>query len=148
MKKTINLCFCGNNAYIPYIGVALQSILCNLHPDYTLSVFLICDFASRENEQKLRRLLVGHSLQILPIDRKKLEGIKVCGYPGIETYFRLFMPEYIEVEKILYLDGDIIVNTDIAPLRETDLGKYTIGMARYFHTYFDQKQQKPVVEGF
>jgi lipopolysaccharide biosynthesis glycosyltransferase len=121
MKKSINVCFCGNNDYITYIGVALQSILVNLDPDYTLNVFLICDFADQKNRKKLHKTLKGHNLHILPIDPKKLEGIKVCGYPGIETYFRLFIQEYVEVDKILYLDGDIIINTDIALLYEIDL---------------------------
>lgn len=54
---------------------------------------------------------------------------KVKKYITQATYYRLFITDYIpeEVNKILYLDGDIIVRHSLSPLWNMDIDNYAIG---------------------
>jgi len=45
-----------------------------------------------------------------------------------ETYFRLYLPELLyNLNKILWMDGDTIINDDISNLYDIELGDYFIG---------------------
>jgi lipopolysaccharide biosynthesis glycosyltransferase len=47
-----------------------------------------------------------------------------------ETYFRLFLPEILpESERVIYLDGDVVVESDIYELWNISLGSNIVGMA-------------------
>jgi len=49
---------------------------------------------------------------------------------SIVTYYRLFITSFLpkDVEKIIYLDGDIIVRKSLAELWKTDIEEYAIGV--------------------
>jgi lipopolysaccharide biosynthesis glycosyltransferase len=50
-----------------------------------------------------------------------------AGYTA-EIYYRCYLPEILpDLERILYIDGDTVINGDISELWNIDLGKYTIG---------------------
>jgi len=46
------------------------------------------------------------------------------------AYFRFFIPEVVEEEKVLYLDSDIIVDGDLTDLFEIDLGDSPLAAVR------------------
>ena len=53
----------------------------------------------------------------------------VSGHITLAAYLRVFIPAYVDafVDKIIYLDADIIVNNSIEPLWNTTIKKYAIG---------------------
>ena len=55
------------------------------------------------------------------INVKQLTGVFSPG-----ALFRLFVPEVVELDKIIYLDCDVIVNMDIKELWEIDIADYCI----------------------
>ena len=46
------------------------------------------------------------------------------------AYARYFIPRLIEEERVIYLDSDIIINGDLSPLFELDLGDYSLAAVR------------------
>ena len=38
---------------------------------------------------------------------------------------RYFIPDFVEEDKVLYLDSDLVVTADLTPLFEMDLGETT-----------------------
>ena len=46
------------------------------------------------------------------------------------AYFRFFIPEVVEEEKVLYLDSDIVVDGNLTDLFETDLGDCPLAAVR------------------
>ena len=50
---------------------------------------------------------------------------------SVETYFRLFLPDVMaDYDKVLYLDGDMIVRRDVAELFQTNIDQYILAVAR------------------
>lgn len=62
------------------------------------------------------------SLQAIKVQNVP-DGLKVHGHASIANYFRLLLPICLpdEIEKVLYLDSDVLVRKDIVPLFSIDL---------------------------
>ena len=65
---------------------------------------------------------------------------------SIATFYRFFIPYVLpqEIEKIIYLDSDIIVNLDIRELWQIDLSESVLGVV----PLSSQKLNKPPKDGF
>lgn len=63
----------------------------------------------------------GNCLKPIKIDASKFSGLPQMYWP-LESYYRLMLPELLgeELDRILYLDIDIIVNKDILDFYNTD----------------------------
>lgn len=126
-----------SNYFTLYFAVLLQSIIENASNDYNYDIILLCNNLSEANQQMLRTAVRGKeniSLRIIDIrgllaghhfftsDQKRI---------SIETWFRLFLPEILqEYDKVLYLDSDMVVCSDIADLYDANIDNYLIAATR------------------
>ena len=62
-------------------------------------------------------------LHFLPIGQQELNGFRVDGHVSSAAYARLFMGNYLPagIERVIYVDGDMVALTDVTPLGEMDL---------------------------
>lgn len=121
---------CFDDNYAPAAVVALSSLFINNdHLDFDL--YVIADDLGEGNRNALTTLCEaeGRKLEFLGIEATDYENFSPRGHISVATYFRLFGPDKIAANKILYLDVDIIVQTDISPLLDMDLGNTLIAAA-------------------
>lgn len=57
----------------------------------------------------------------------------VVGRVPFSTYYRLLLPEILNVNKCLYLDQDIVVLNDISTIYNEEMNNYLIGAVREFN---------------
>jgi lipopolysaccharide biosynthesis glycosyltransferase len=71
------------------------------------------------------------------------EHLPTHSHLSFAMYLRIFMTEYLDhsLEKILYLDSDIIINSDISELWLLPLGNAYVGAAR---EPYDRRQREPL----
>jgi lipopolysaccharide biosynthesis glycosyltransferase len=86
---------------------------------------------SEINKSKLERIVKGYNGKVtfLKIDKKIFENFRMnkkLNYITIETYYRIMIPDLLsnDISKALYLDSDIIVESDIDELWNTDITNY------------------------
>ena len=74
-------------------------------------------------------------MQTLPYLPVKCKGQN--SYITIEAYLRLFLCDYLpeDIDKVLYLDGDMIVCQSISELWEWDLGEAAVGVVPDFKVF-------------
>lgn len=127
----INIGFGVNDGYVQHLGVLMTSILYNssLEDDYTF--YIVSDYISDENKAKFEELknLRPFELKYIDVDVNEYESLKNSGHLGASTYFRYQLFKLEEIDKILYLDADMICRKDIRELFEIDLGSNLIGGA-------------------
>jgi len=132
MKKLHIVVACDNH-YIILLAALIKSIEANIRSGLPIEIHIIEDNVAKNSKTKLENsinkevtTLVWHNMDKviptgmnLPFDRSS--------YP-LNIYMRLFIPYFIpeEIEKVLYLDVDMIVQADITTVFETELGDNTI----------------------
>ena len=115
--------------YSVWVGTAMQSIL--EHTDSKICFHILHDeTVSEENKRKLKQVAhqKGDVIEFHQIDSAEFECIKdrTQGFT-IGTMFRCMLPElFPDLSKIVYLDADIFVNTDIKELWEFDICDYCL----------------------
>jgi lipopolysaccharide biosynthesis glycosyltransferase len=68
---------------------------------------------------------VAYEIALIRVSVDQFSTYKWLG--GYMTYARFLIPQLVAADKVLYLDSDLIVNTDVAPLFDTRLVPSPIG---------------------
>ncbi len=119
----MNVATALNKKYLRYTAVMLKS-LCENNPG-SVRIFLLNHELSAEDVQRIQKVLAAYDAQVVDfkVDRSAFySGIPYNEQWSIETYYRLLLLDLLpkDVERLLYLDGDIIVNRSLKELYELD----------------------------
>ena len=127
-KTVVPVFFSCDNNYLPFLSVALRSMIDNLNPATVCRVYVLNDGLNGEGVARLNAMqtenvtieFVDVRPQIAPI----LEKLNLRDYYTPSIYYRLFIPTlFPQYSKALYLDADIAVTGDITKLYNTPLGE-------------------------
>jgi lipopolysaccharide biosynthesis glycosyltransferase len=132
-RERISVLFCCDPGYYQHLAVALVSLLEN-NRNNLLDIHLI---SSGKDPAKEARLAASTSrynnftLKIYYFNIEDVETWHTSYHIRGEAYIRLFAPSILSrrLEKILYLDVDLVVIGDLSDLWETDLGNYALAAA-------------------
>ncbi len=117
--------FATDNAYCQHLAVALLSLL-EHNPHRALDVRVICIGVDDVNKSRLAAVgeSAGRAIRFIDFDPKPYVGFRVDGHISWASYARIFIPKLIdaEIDRVLYLDSDILVLGAIDPLLDADLG--------------------------
>lgn len=126
-EKTIPIVFAVDDEYIPFLAVALQSLVDNSSEKNEYAIKILYTNISEENKKKMHKY-ERENINIEFVDlnyyiEKVQDKLYTRDYYSKTTYFRLFLPElYPQYDKVLYLDSDIVIRSDIADLYNIDIG--------------------------
>ncbi|MDR2854366.1 MAG: glycosyltransferase family 8 protein [Prevotellaceae bacterium] len=130
----IGIVFSADNYYVPYMSTAIQSIMENASADKQYHIYVLYQDISQQSKEQLRGQVAAFSQFAIDFVEAKqyVEGYKFFSSRwSVETYFRLLIPYlFPERKKMIYLDGDIICNVDIAELYEVELGENLLACVR------------------
>ncbi len=134
MSKEIPIFFSTDDNYIPYLDVAISSLISNASKDYFYKIIVLNTGLKTENIAKVKQNeRPGFVIDFIDIS-KQIENIrshfKNVYHFSIVTYYRLFIASlFPQYDKIVYLDCDLVVLGDIAELYNTPLGENILGAA-------------------
>jgi lipopolysaccharide biosynthesis glycosyltransferase len=125
MNQPINILCCTDEKYAPFYGIMLTSLFDNNKEEF-FEIFVLTAGLKEETTQDLQTLVdANHSkLTVIIIDESRLKNcpIREGDHVTLATYYRLLTPVLLpDVERIIYLDGDIIINKSLKPLWNTNL---------------------------
>lgn len=128
MKKAevIPIFFTVDDVYIPFLAVALQSLIDNASDKNYYSIKILYTNISEENQAKINKYQKENvDIEFVDLNyyiNKVKDKLYTRDYYSATTYFRLFIPDlYPQYDKVLYLDSDIVVLSDIADLYNIDM---------------------------
>lgn len=128
MKKSevIPIFFAVDDVYIPFLAVALQSLIDNASDKNYYSIKILYTNISEENQAKINKYQKENvDIEFVDLNyyiNKVKDKLYTRDYYSATTYFRLFIPDlYPQYDKVLYLDSDIVVLSDIADLYNIDM---------------------------
>ena len=123
--EIINILMACDKNYAPYYGVLLTSLFEN-NRDSQFNIHWISDQSVPLSvKNRFSNLVAKYDSQLYmyEIDNSKLTDLYQYGHINYAAYFHLNMANILpnSVHRIIYMDGDIIVNGNIRPLWNTDL---------------------------
>lgn len=126
MDNKINIVFASDNNYAQHTAVAMTSVLVNTKVPQKIQFYLIDDEIQQENKEKITKTVqnLGGNIEFIKIKNSKLEDCYVSGELSRASYFRLDIANILgeSIEKIIYLDCDLLVYDDIEKMWQLDMG--------------------------
>ena len=132
IKKEIPIFFSTDDNYIPFLDVAVRSLIKNASRDYQYRIIVLNTGLSPENVSTVKQNECdGFAIDFADISRE-LETIKSrlknVYHFSIVTYYRLFIASlFPQYDKIIYIDCDLVVTGDISKLYNVELGDNILG---------------------
>ena len=122
-KAKINILVTLDENYLHHLNVMLFSLL-HSNPDCDFDVYLLHAAIGEEALTQTRSLLApsGRLISVQAADLELGDAPTTARYPR-EIYYRIFAARYLpqSLDRILYLDPDIIVNGSIRELYQQSL---------------------------
>ena len=133
-NKEIPIFFSSDDNYIPYLDIAIASLIDNASKDYKYRIIILNTGLQQNNIDKImQNQRDDFTIDFVDIS-KEVESIKArfknVYHFSVVTYYRLFIASlFPQYDKIVYLDCDLVVLGDVSELYNTDLGGNIFGAA-------------------
>ena len=132
----INVCLSCDDNYAIYAGVVIASILSNASDNDLLTFYVLDGGVSDIKKEQILQLksIKDCEINFVKINKEDFEDYKpVCThkYISIATYYRLKLASLLpQIDKIIYFDCDMVVNSSLSDLFNVDLNDYLIAGVR------------------
>jgi lipopolysaccharide biosynthesis glycosyltransferase len=132
-SSRVQLLMCSNALFLQHAAVCLFSLLIN-NPDLFFDIVVVGRATERLDHDRLRRSLshfLNHVLsfrEFTPPSELRLP-LNPRAHYTLDNWTRLWIEEFFadDIDRVLYLDGDIVVLGSIAELWRADLGGALFG---------------------
>lgn len=124
-SNVIKIVMTSDKNYILQSKVTLWSVLMASSDDYIYEVNVLCSALLEQNARNklidIEKKFNNVKVNFVEIGEELFSEAKVTSFYTLASYYRLIITEVIEGDKCLFLDGDMIVNTDISKLYNIDI---------------------------
>lgn len=134
-KMTMNICFATDDNYVRPTAVAMMTVMLT-NKNEEICFYILAQSLLEKNKEILKNTVLKYSpkskIEFCFLTDKMFSQfsstIKESDHVSLATYLRLYIPSLIpdSIDKILYLDGDIICTGSLASLYETDLEGFSM----------------------
>lgn len=122
----MNICFTINQDFIPQLEVTLSSILSNADKEDRFDFYVITDYISEQAKTSLSKKYIN--LHFITAELNKDLELPLISNLSSIVYLRLQIPTLLQnLDKVLFLDCDLIVNSSLKSLYDTDLSDSLVG---------------------
>ena len=128
-------CAAEGAEYVAHSATMLRSLLA-AHPGERIRIHYMHTDIGWRDRRKLARMVRGDGGEITfrSVPDRRLRGVPTKGFTGKATWYRIFLPElHPDLDRILYLDSDLLVMESLVPLWEQDLtGNWVAAVTNVF----------------
>jgi len=134
----------ADDNYALPLAVTIRSAIDQLPPNRPLNVNILDGGLSDETKDRLHRSWASPLVNVRwlnpPIEQ--IADLKTENHLNLVTYLRLFMPSLLpELERVIFLDADLLVQRDLAKLWHTPLNDAPVAAVNdYFTPYLNTRQ--------
>ncbi|WP_242386303.1 glycosyltransferase family 8 protein [Phocaeicola sartorii] len=125
---------CTDDNYAPYCGTMIFSLLANSKGKYCIHILI--ESLNKENIEKLSFIALFHDtvIEFHEVDIAKLEHVKFRKKKPLSkaAYYRILLASTLDesIDKVLYLDCDMIILKDVSYFFDLDLDGYALAAIR------------------
>lgn len=126
----IHIALCTDTHYMMACGPCVISIF-EHHKNEPCHIYVITKDLPQADIDALNAIAnsYGQGLSVVTIDAKAFSGLKVNERFRESVYYRLLLPQLLpQLDRIIYLDCDIVLNGSLEGLWKTDIDGYACGV--------------------
>ena len=135
MCKEVPIVFISDNDYVLPTTVAIKSLVLNKKETTSYKIYIIASDISQDNKELFKRFESDMvSVEIIEQNCNEFNHLhtfdenSIC-VASIAALLKFLIPQIIaDYEKVLYLDGDILIRGDLSELYNTDISGYMAGV--------------------
>jgi lipopolysaccharide biosynthesis glycosyltransferase len=125
MSAPMNIVFCADRRVLPGLHVAAYSLLNRIGAAVTETRFFIfSDELDNADLALLQQTLSSVGIKFT-LELRRVDAKLFAGFPPLNgscaAYYRLVVPQALDVERFLYLDADTLCDVDLSELNTLDL---------------------------
>lgn len=133
MKRIVPVVFAVNKGYLPYLGVALSSLIHHTSDEYNYELYIFHTTLSVYDKERLEGIqksnITIHCVDVL--EYTKHLNLYSSLHLSEESVYRILIPDVLpQYDKIIYLDSDLVILNDIARLFDHDLNGHVLGVVQ------------------
>lgn len=131
-ENQVSIVTATNEIFVPYTAVMLQSLLENTSPQNKYEICILHTGLTKGSREKVIALGKNYTNVFIGFCNVSAEIVSFSfrgrNHITKETWYRTIIHKvFTDYSKVLYIDGDTIVKTDLAELFFTDIGDNLIG---------------------
>lgn len=124
----MNVIYSTDENYAKICLTSIWSLLETNRNIENLKIYVIDNKIKKETKQKMAKLVKSYNKELIFISCDEIcKDLKKKNEFPVSAYARLFIQDYVEEDKIIYLDCDTIVKKNLTSLWEKDLKGNWIG---------------------
>lgn len=123
-EAEVPIVMAANNRFSPYLSVAIESLKERADKNRNYDLVILHTDIEKQNQKTIERMGTSNfHIRFYNVkDYVRQIPFEVHHHLSKETFYRYFIPEiFSEQEKILYLDADIVVLSDVSELYDTNI---------------------------
>ena len=126
----MTIAFCINSTAMMGLGPTLSSLIRNCAESAALNIFFLCGELQENDQLNISNLLVREGFkgkfQFIDFNPQEIFGTFRSLHGDWTTYGRFLLPELLNASRVLYLDADLIIETDLLMLEDFDFGGHAL----------------------
>jgi len=128
----MNIVFCADRSALPGLHVAAYSLLERISPAVDKTRFFVFSDALDEADLALLHKTLASLDKPFELELRRVDATLFTGFPSLNgswaTYYRLAVPQILDVERFLYVDADTLCDVDVSELNAFDMGSSPAGL--------------------
>jgi lipopolysaccharide biosynthesis glycosyltransferase len=143
--EPISVVSAADDNYAMPLAVTIRSAIDHLGPGQRLNVYILDGgLSSATRHRLLQSWQAPHvATKFLQPPVEQVADLKTENHLNLVTYLRLFMPQLLpaELERVIFLDADLLVQKDLAELWAVELGDAPVAAINdYFTPYLNTRE--------
>ncbi len=152
--ESIDVAYTCSDSFAPICGISVASLIENSNDNQKYDIIVLhCGGISELNKNLISSLAIGRSnisIRFVNCSNEHIGDVSLRGYHTKESYLRsILLTDYFSLfDKILYLDSDTIINSDVDALYSINLGSNVLAAAKdVFMEYLVNANRSVMVNG-
>jgi len=124
-SKKINIVCASDNNYAQHLGVMLYSLFRSATKPADFDVYIIYRDFDKHNKEKITNIFFEFGIKpnFIRTDGTDFDNLIISHHISSAAYYRINIPRLLnKLDKVIYLDCDLIIKDDIRKLWDVDLG--------------------------
>ncbi|MDR1192027.1 MAG: glycosyltransferase family 8 protein [Verrucomicrobiales bacterium] len=118
----MHIVFVTDGAFALPVRAAIRSVLANAAGDRPLTVYVVYDREQVCSADVEQFTALDASVRVVPVTNRHRQNLHSRAHYSHAMYLKYDLPElFSNLDRVLYLDGDVIVNGDLRKFYDTDL---------------------------